>query len=785
MATSIGTAWIQIKPSLKGVSNDVKKALGDAGDGASNNFGSKFKSSFLASSKAAFGEAFSEFGKRSDEAFSKFKSLAAGAMVGLGGIATYAVKQFAEYEQLVGGVETLFKKNSGEVVQYAKNAYKTAQLSANQYMDTVTSFSASLLQGLKGDTAKAAKISDMAITDMADNANKMGTSMESIQYAYQGFAKNNYTMLDNLKLGYGGTASEMARLINDSGVMGKTFKATAKNVSSIPFDKVIEAIHSIQTKLDITGTSAKEASSTISGSFNAAKAAFDNMLTSLADPNGNFEESFNIFLASAKQFLQNLAPVIKSMLKTVFEEIKKQSPELAQGLKDAVDTIRKLFDFAKNNPELIANIVKLAVGFKALQIATGGARSALDTLKPWAKLGKGIFTGVIGGAQTLIGKFKDLKAAKGSVDAVTKTMEGAGSAVGASADTVAGGVDKLSSAVKKSPKEFTFGKSMANFFKEMGTLTGGAVQGAWKPVTEFFKGAGETVAGFFKALASPDVLVGVLSFTAAAAGVAAAILLIGGALGIVSPGLRDFLNMVVIPLAAFLVGTFLVVLAAVTTTIIRLTNEAVIPLTNAVAGGLTSVFNSIGGVIESAGNAISRVVDSISNGISKIINSIANLISSVGGQDWYGTGYGITRNFTAGLLDGMIDLLQDSLNKVINNIINIPGIGNALKAVGVKANPVNLSGFKLGKRAKGGPVFGPGGPTSDSIPMLLSNGEYVIKASSARKIGYDKLNDINSTGSAGNTLYQTININGYNRDPKELADEISKIIALQKGRVMG
>ena len=139
-------------------------------------------------------------------------------------------------------------------------------------------------------------------------------------------------------------------------------------------------------------------------------------------------------------------------------------------------------------------------------------------------------------------------------------------------------------------------------------------------------------------------------------------------------------------------------------------------------------------------------------GIERIINSIANLIRSVGGQDWYGTGYGITRNFTAGLLDGMIDLLQDSLNKVINNIINIPGIGNALKAVGVKANPVNLSGFKLGKRAQGGAVFGPGGDTSDLIPMLLSNGEYVIRASSARKIGYDKLNDINRTGSAGDKI---------------------------------
>ena len=785
MATSIGTAWIQIKPSLKGVSNDVKKALGDAGDGASNNFGSKFKSSFLASSKAAFGEAFSEFGKRSDEAFSKFKSLAAGAMVGLGGIATYAVKQFAEYEQLVGGVETLFKKNSGEVVQYAKNAYKTAQLSANQYMDTVTSFSASLLQGLKGDTEKAAKIADIAITDMSDNANKMGTSMESIQYAYQGFAKNNYTMLDNLKLGYGGTASEMARLINDSGVMGKTFKATAKNVNDIPFNKVIEAIHKIQENLGIAGTSSKEASSTISGSFNAAKAAFDNMLTSLADPNGNFEESFNIFLASAKQFLQNLAPVVKSMLKTVFEEIKKQSPELAKGLEDALGVLRGLFDFAKNNPEAVANIVKLAVGFKALQVATGGARSALDTLRPWAKLGKGIFTGVIGGAQTLVGKLKDLRGAKTSIDAVSGTLQGAGGAVGASADVAAGGVDKLSAAVKRSPKEFTFGKSLANFFKQLGEVAGGAVQGAWKPVTEFFKGAGETIGGFFKTLASPEILLGVLSFTAAAAGVAAAILLIGGALGIVSPGLGNFLNVVVIPLAAFLAGTFLLVLASVTDTINRLTNEAVIPLTNAVAGGLIGVFNSIGGIIETAGNVVVRVIDSISFGIERIINSIANLIRSVGGQDWYGTGYGITRNFTAGLVDGMIDLLQDSLNKVINNIINIPGIGNALKAVGVKANPVSLSGFKLGRRAQGGPVFGPGSDTSDSIPMALSNGEYVIKASSARKIGYGNLENLNKSGEIGSTLYQTININGYNRDPKELADEISRIIALRKGRVMG
>ena len=141
-------------------------------------------------------------------------------------------------------------------MEYANRAYETAGLSANEYMDTVTSFSASLLQGLGGDTEKAAEIANQAVIDMADNANKMGTSMEMIQNAYQGFAKQNYTMLDNLKLGYGGTATEMARLINDSGVLGDTVEVTAETVNSVSFDKMIEAIHVIQDQMGITGTTA-------------------------------------------------------------------------------------------------------------------------------------------------------------------------------------------------------------------------------------------------------------------------------------------------------------------------------------------------------------------------------------------------------------------------------------------------------------------------------------------------------------------------------------------------
>ena len=186
--------------------------------------------------------------------------------VAVGKLAQSAISAYSDYEQLAGGVETLFKTSSATVMEYANNAYKTTGLSANEYMDTVTSFSASLLQGLGGDTEAAAQIADKAIVDMADNANKMGTDMASIQYAYQGFAKQNYTMLDNLKLGYGGTQAEMARLINDSGVLGDTMQVTAQTVNQVSFDKIIEAIHVVQERIGITGTTAQEASETIQGS---------------------------------------------------------------------------------------------------------------------------------------------------------------------------------------------------------------------------------------------------------------------------------------------------------------------------------------------------------------------------------------------------------------------------------------------------------------------------------------------------------------------------------------
>jgi phage-related protein len=245
------------------------------------------------------------------------KSVAAGigvataaAATAVAGLTKSAIDSFADYEQLVGGVDTLFKENSKQVQEYADQAYKTAGLSANKYMEQVTSFSASLLQSVGGDTKKAAESANQAIIDMADNANKMGTSMEAIQNAYQGFAKQNYTMLDNLKLGYGGTKTEMERLLAD-----------ATKISGIKYDisnlnDVYSAIHVIQTELGITGTTAKEASTTISGSAQSMKSAFQNFLTSLAKGDG-IEETFNELLESAMTFGENLLPVIETAITSI------------------------------------------------------------------------------------------------------------------------------------------------------------------------------------------------------------------------------------------------------------------------------------------------------------------------------------------------------------------------------------------------------------------------------------------------------------------------------------
>lgn len=281
MATNLGKAYVQIMPSAKGISGMISKELNgevtSAGQQAGNSLMSTIKNAILAA--------------------------------GIGKLFATSLLEGGKLQQSLGGVETLFKNNAETVKQYANEAYRTTGLSANAYMENVTGFSASLLQSLGGDTAKAAKIANMAMVDMADNSNKMGTSMEMIQNAYQGFAKQNYTMLDNLKLGYGGTKKEMERLLAD-----------AQKLTGVKYDinnlaDVYEAIHVIQKELDITGTTAKEAATTLQGSFASMKASFLNLLGKLS-LGQDIKPSLEALEKTTTTFLVgNFLPMVGNILK--------------------------------------------------------------------------------------------------------------------------------------------------------------------------------------------------------------------------------------------------------------------------------------------------------------------------------------------------------------------------------------------------------------------------------------------------------------------------------------
>lgn len=309
MAESVGAVALDIVAGKNTVNDVIKKSIDDA---------QKTVSGGVSGIGGMLGN-IGSFALKAGEVAVAGIGLAGTAVAGLG---MTAVNSYAEYEQLVGGVETLFGDMSDAVIENASNAYTTAGMSANQYMTTVTSFSASLLQSVGGDTVKACEMADMAITDMSDNANKMGTSMEMIQNAYQGFAKQNYTMLDNLKLGYGGTKTEMERLLAD-----------ASAISGIEYDissyaDIVSAINVIQTEMGITGTTAKEASSTIQGSISSLSGAWTNLMTGLTDPTQDLDVLIQNVIDSAGNVLENLIPRISLVLDGIVSLITQLVPEI-------------------------------------------------------------------------------------------------------------------------------------------------------------------------------------------------------------------------------------------------------------------------------------------------------------------------------------------------------------------------------------------------------------------------------------------------------------------------
>ncbi len=371
MATELAKAYVQIVPSAKGIKGMLGETLGGEADSAGTSFGGRMAG--------------------------MIKKVLATAAIGTAIKAS--ITEGAALEQSLGGIETLFKESADKVKQNAANAYRTAGMSANEYMELTTSFSASLLSSLSNDTSKAADIADMAMTDMSDNANKMGTSMEDIKNAYQGFAKQNYTMLDNLKLGYGGTKTEMQRLLAD-----------AQKITGVKYDidnlsDVYSAIHVIQGELDITGTTAKEAATTISGSMDSMKAAFKNVLGEIALGMDIGPSLKALGETTTTFFIGNLLPAVGNILAAV--------PELFTGITSII--VRNL-NIASNNADkiveqgaqiisnlltgIVANLPYLAEAALMLTASFGLALINAD----WGTIAQGFMTNLQSGLNLAAGE---------------------------------------------------------------------------------------------------------------------------------------------------------------------------------------------------------------------------------------------------------------------------------------------------------------------------------------------------------------------------------------------
>lgn len=514
-----------------------------------------------------------------------FKGLALGisaTTTAIGALTKQSVQAYSEYEQLVGGVRTLFgAKETNSVEEYAKlvgksvsdvtdkykelkavekqvvkdanNAFKTAGLSANEYMSTATTFSGALIQSLNGDTKKAAELTNLAITDMSDNANKMGTSMEMVQNAYSGFARGNYMMLDNLKLGYAGTKSELERLLKDAGEL------TGKTYSISSYADIIEAIHAIQTNIGITGTTAKEASKTIQGSFNSFRASWKNLLPALIQGDEEFEQCLDNLVDSAATFGKNVMPAIEKSLQGIGKLIERAAPLIEQYLPKIVEDLlppmikagTSLFvALAKSFPTIVKTFIKELPNI-AKEVWNGITDAFSSTSgNAGRKIATTIGTVVGGGVIAGFAAFKGIKGFQ-SLKSIFPTVGGAAGGV----NSAAGPLSKLTST-----KATTILKGMGNLALIIGGLTAIAAAMAFvapkiaslTDTKSFLKlvGAIGLLGTTGAALAKFAGIVGVIPIPTVLAGLANIGLAIGGLTAVVSafallskiPGFNDFID---------------------------------------------------------------------------------------------------------------------------------------------------------------------------------------------------------------------------------------------------
>lgn len=656
MATSVGSAYVSLMPSMDGFASKIGKEFGSQGNAAGKAFGDSMTVGIDGGAKKSSGilTGLGTVAKGvATAAVAGFTALT-GAVTAIGGAALSA---YADYEQLVGGVDTLFGSASQTLQGYAAEAYKTCGMSANQYMTQATSFAASLVSSCSGDVAKAADYANMAMGDMSDNVNKMGSDMTDVQNAYQGFAKQNYTMLDNLKLGYGGTQAEMKRLIADA---NKLRQEQGKNADLTidSYADVVEAIHTVQENMGITGTTAKEAATTISGSIGMAKAAWENFITGLGRDDVDFSQLTQQLLESIGAVATNVAPRVAQIGKGIVEAF----PVVLSGLGPVLGPVLS---------EALATAWNIAVGALAelgIQLPTVDASQITGAFQAIADAA----ASVVGTCKSAFGKLGE------QIPGIWDTI----------VSTIGGAVTTIISAV--SPFVTYFASQM---LPAIASFASGAV-GAFSAVRPVIEQLGSTLLNVGQAILPVlhNAFAMIVPIISQVIGVA--MQLFAAVSPLVSQVGAALIS--VIQTVLSVVGSIVSVVITVASQVISVVVNAAsvvasaIGLVMSVASGLvTAVTTFIGSIVSVVGGGIATVVAAVSGGVNAVVAFVGSLVSSalslVSGLVSSIAGYFSTMVSTmanaaqqvyaavTGAFSALVGAVSGHIGSLMNTISSIPG----------------------------------------------------------------------------------------------------------------
>lgn len=606
--------------------------------------------------------------------------ISAGSAV-VGALTKQSVDAYSNYEQLSGGVQKLFGDAYGTVMNFASEAYKTSGVSANAYMEQVTSFSAALINSLGGDTEKAANYADVAMRAMSDNANTFGTDIQSIQYAYQGFAKQNYTMLDNLKLGYGGTKTEMERLVQDAEAMNTGFKAQRDEAGNLTlaFSDVIQAIELIQEKQNIAGTTSKEAASTIEGSFGSVRAAWENLVAGFANPDADLDKLMDNFIVAVvgekdgEGLLNRMIPTIERALQGVGDFIAKAAPIISQRLPALMSAI--LPPLIKAATSLVAGLVKALPTILQMiieqvpMIVSMLAQAFRETAPLLVELGKNLMTSIYNG---LVNAFPQLK---GALDTVIEIFKTAFDGIATAIDFVKEHIDTIAPIVAA----------------VVGVITGLGILSVISGIVGAITGIATAIGGVISALSMIQSFAGLISVITTLAG--GPLVLIVAAIGAVAgafiylwntseefrnfwiglwEGIKETVSTVWEAITGFVsaawetiktvVETGFQILSSIITTATTLLTLPWQFIWENFGGIITDAWNAITSFIKNALSTISNVISNVWNTISRVISGVVNTIYGNVSRVW---------NTISGYISNVMGTISRTFSNVWNNISSV------------------------------------------------------------------------------------------------------------------